>query len=246
MLKRMRRRFGAAAPRVAVRTHIPWPLRGVAVVLLVLVASALAWWIYDAGRQYSGVGGSSAGPEVQLVAQAEQRLQKENEQLTARAAAAESQLQMEHAARDDLAKQVKALVEENARLKEDLAFFQHLVPGSGKNGELQVYRFKVERDTLPGEFRYGLLLVHAGQRGKEFQGSLQLVVNLNHNGIRKVVVLPEDQKKYPRGQNLNFRYYQRVEGRFQVASDAVVESLQVRIFSYGASEAAVTQTAKVS
>jgi uncharacterized protein DUF6776 len=246
MLRRVRRWFGAAAPRVAVRTHIPWPLRGMAVVLLAGVASALAWWIYDAGRQYTGAGGSSPGLEAQQAAEGERRLQRDNEQLIARAAAAESQLQMEHAARDDLAKQVKALAEENARLKEDLAFFQNLVPGSGKNGELQVYRFKVERDSLPGEYRYGLLLVHAGQRGKEFQGSLQLVVNLNQNGMKKVVVLPEDQKKYPRGQNLNFRYYQRVEGRFQVASDAVVESLQVRIFAYGVSEVAVTQTAKVS
>ncbi len=36
------------------------------------------------------------------------------------------QSQMDHVAREDIGKQVKALETENIRLKEDLAFFQNL------------------------------------------------------------------------------------------------------------------------
>jgi len=140
---------------------------------------------------------------------------------------------------------VKALGEENARLKEDLAVFQNLVAG-GKEGALKVYRFRVERDRAPGEYRYGLLLVQSGQRAKEFHGRLQLVVSVQHNGMRQELTLPDKNDKSPQGQGLSFRHYQRLEGKFKVAPDAVVESLQVRVFANGATEASVSETAKLS
>jgi hypothetical protein len=246
MRNQIRRWFGVGAPRVAIRAHIPWPLRALALVVLGGIGVAFAWWIYDAGRKFAATVGVAPSTEVRRLEVDEHRLQKENEQLAARAGAAESQLQMERAARDELARQVKALAEENSVLKEDLAFFHNLVPKSAKEGGPQVYRFKVERDTLPGEYRYALLLVQTGQRAKEFQGSLQLVVNLNHNGARKVITLPEDQGRFPRGQPVSFKYYQRVDGRFRVAPDILVEGVQARVYANGASEAAATQTAKVS
>jgi hypothetical protein len=246
MLRRLKKRFGATAPQVAVRTHLPWHLRGVAFAVLVCLAVALGWWIYDAGRRFAGFDIAQTGEELSRLGLLSARLGRENEELRARLAAAESQLQIERAAHDDLGKQVKALGDEIVRLKEDLAFFQNLVPSSGKEGGIQVYRFHVERDRLAGEYRYGLLLVQPGQRVKEFQGSLQLVVNLQHNGMQQALTLPEDNKKFPRGQSLSFRYYHRVEGRFRVAPDAVVESLEVRLYPSGGAEALVTETAKVS
>ncbi len=240
------RRFGATAPRLAVRTHIPWPLRVLVLTFVIFCAAALGWWIYDAGRRDSGFEEAAAALELERLSETSERLQKENEELRAASVSAERQLQIERASHDDLARQVKQLGEDNARLKEDLAFFQNLIPAAGKASGVQIYRFKVERDKLPGEYRYGLLLAQSGQRVKEFQGSLQLVINLQHNGMEQVLTLPEDAEKFPRGQSISFRYYQRVEGRFRVDPDAVVESLQVRVYSGTSSEATVTQTAKVS
>lgn len=244
--ERFDRRFGATAPRLAVRTHIPWPLRVLSLGFVTFCAAALGWWIYDAGRQHAGYDESRTAETLERLSEQTVRLQKDNEELRATAVAAERQLQIERASHDDLARQVKQLGEENARLKEDLAFFQNLIPAVGKKSGLQVYRFKVERDKLPGEYRYGLLLVQAGQRAKEFQGSVQLVINLQHNGTEQVLTLPEDAEKYPRGQSLSFRYYQRVEGTFRVPPDAVVESLQVRVYTGTSSEAVVVESVNVS
>lgn len=246
MLRKISKKFGATAPRVAVRPHIPWQLRVVAIALLAVVAVVAGWWVYDAGRRFAGFDMAQSRDELQRLAEVGRRLTKENEDLRARTAAAESQLRIDHASQEDLAKQVKTLGEENARLREDLAVFQNLVSSSGKEGALKVYRFKVERDKAPGEYRYGLLLVQSGQRAREFHGRLQLVVSLQHNGMRQELTLPEKNDKSPQGQGLSFRHYQRLEGKFRVAPDAVVESLQVRVFADGASEASVSETAQLS
>jgi len=246
MLRKISKKFGATAPRVAIRTHIPWQLRVAAFALLAVIAVVAGWWVYDAGRRFAGFDISQSRDELQRLAELGSRLTRENEELLARAAAAEGQLKIDHASHEDLARQVKALGEENARLREDLAVFQNLVSSSGKEGALKVYRFKVERDKAPGEYRYDLLLVQSGQRAKEFRGRLQLVVSLQQNGMRQELTLPETKDKSPQGQGLNFKHYQRLEGKFRVAPDAVVESLQVRVFANGASEASVSETAQLS
>src|SRR3990167_925188 len=53
-LRRLRSRFGISAPRVAIRTHVPWYWRALAVVLLSGASLALAGWIYDAGQRFAG------------------------------------------------------------------------------------------------------------------------------------------------------------------------------------------------
>lgn len=246
MLRRLKKKFGAAAPRVAVRPHVPWHLRGVALAVLVCLAVVAGWWLYDAGRRFAGFDKAETGEEMARLGSLSEHLGRENADLKGKLAAAESQLRIERAAHQDLGQQVKALGDEITRLKEDLAFFQNLIPSTGKEGGIQVHRLKVERDNAPGEYRYGLLLVQPGQRVKEFQGSLQLVVNIQHNGMRQELILPEGSARHPQGQSLSFRYYHRVEGRFRVAPDAVVESVQLRLFQKGGSEALVTETATIS
>jgi hypothetical protein len=44
-LRRLRGRFGISAPRVAIRTHLPWYWRALAIVVLSGVSLALAGWI---------------------------------------------------------------------------------------------------------------------------------------------------------------------------------------------------------
>jgi len=78
--------------------------------------------------------------------------------------ASESRLKIEQTAQSQLASQVKVLEDENNRLKEDLAFFENLVPSERRGEKVSIHRFKVERDVLPGEFRYRLLVLQGGAR----------------------------------------------------------------------------------
>ena len=238
--------FGISAPRMAVRAAIPWYWRWAGLLTLALAILLLVRVTYDFGRKFAGFDQGEANQEVQRLAESNAKMQHELAQLRGQLAQGERQLQMQEATYLDLVKQMKTLTAENAALKEDLAFFQTLMPSGGKEGGVAINRFLVQNDAQPGGYRYRLLLTQTGQRRKDFQGNLKFVVNLQQNDRKVVMTLPVEDDKDGRGFKLNFRFYQRVEGAFRVAPDTVVESMQVRVFENGSKEPKLTRIANVS
>ncbi len=229
-LKSIVRRFGIDAPRLAVRPHMPWYWRWSGVVAGGVLVAGVAWLTYDFGLEYAGF---RQGEATRLRAQLDETVHQQQLELAAlhaKAATAERQLQIERATFGDLARQVKSLAQENATLKEDLAFFQSLTAATGKEGAVSVNRFRLMPEAVPGEYRYQLLLVQTGERAKEFNGRLQFVLNLQQDGRRVVLMLPPDPKEAAREYQVSFKLFQRVEGMFKIAPDAAVKSLQVRVF----------------
>ena len=172
--------------------------------------------------------------------------QNEIAELRSRVTNAERQMQIERATYGDLEKQVKSFANENATLKEDLAFFQSLMPASGRNDAVTINRFRLQQDTLPGEYRYRLLLVQTGQRLKEFQGSLQFILNIEQGDRKAVLTLPLEQDRSAKEYQLNFKFFQRIEGTFKIAPDAVVKGMQVRVFENGSNAPKLTQSVNIS
>jgi len=238
--------FGISAPRMAVRAAVPWYWRWLGLIALSLAILLLSRAAYDFGKKFAGFDQSQADDEVQRLGQSNAQLQQETTRLRAQLMQAERQLQIERATYTDLVKQVKALTDENATVKEDLAFFQTLMPSSGRDGGVAVNRFQVQNDALPDEYRYRLFLTQTGQRKQDFQGSLQFVVNLQQDSKKLVLTLPAENDKEARGFKLNFRFYQRVDGTFRVAPGAVVKSMQVRVFENGNPEPKFIQTVNAS
>ncbi|MDO8436985.1 MAG: hypothetical protein Q7S69_02325 [Nitrosomonadaceae bacterium] len=246
IIKSLKRKFGISAPRVAVRPHFPWYLRWlvIAVVAALALALGLSWGIYDAGRKFANFDMNGVTQELDRLSKSNMRLQQDNEALRIGAIGLERRAQMELAVRDDLVKQVKILGNENTQLKEDLAFLQTFMSGSGMAGDgVSIYHFKLGRGQSPGEYRYSLLLVQGGQRTKDFQGSLEFTVNLRQNGGKVAMLLPGEGSS--KTFNVSFKFYQRVEKNFRLQPDAVVESLQVRVFENGVAQAKLTQVANL-
>jgi hypothetical protein len=232
--KTLKRRFGITAQRVAVHTQLPWHWRALIFASSLLALASIAWVIYDVGLNLGGFNTKQAAEEHARMSADIRRLQDENSDLRNQLAAVERQMQIEASAKADLAGQLSSLSDENAFLKEDLALFQTLMNSSGGDPGpgVTINRFRVERDGLPGEYRYQLLVVQSRTRSKEFQGRLQLVVDLLQDGQPQVLVLPGNRDK-PDPYNLSFRFYQRVEGGFQVPEDATVTRVQVRVLENG-------------
>ncbi len=246
-IRQLKRKFGISAPHLAVRPHVPWYVRWAIALPFVLLACGLVWLAYDSGLEFAGFHRGQAEQELTRLREQVADLKVENARLASQAASFERQAQVEQAANQETGKQLKGLNEENARIQEDLAFFQGLSL-SGKHGpELSIHRLKVEHDALPGEYRYRLLLVQSGSdRAKDFQGSLQLLVNIQRNGKKAVMVFPQENTAQDAAYQLNFKYYQRVEHSFQLPPDTLVESIQVRVFERGASEPKIQQNVTLS
>ena len=243
LLKRLRIRFGISAPRMAVRAHLAWYWRWLGLILVASVSLALAAWIYDAGRRFAGFDRGELEQELDRLRDSARKLQDETARLRAIADASESRVKIEQTAQAQLATQAKALEEENTRLKEDLAFFENLLPAGQK---LAIHRFKVERDVLPGEYRYRLLILQGGKRDRAFQGSLQLLVSMQDGNRNVMMIFPPDSEPAGTGYTLNFKHFFRVSANFRVPPSARVRSVQVRVFESGSSQALATQNFNLS
>lgn len=122
ILRRLRGRFGICAPQVAIRTRVPWRLRVFGSVVVIAALLALAVWAFDFGRQIAGL---SRG-EIHSLQVSNAALEEELAKLRAQLVASENDLQIERAAQQSLAETNKTLLEENTRLKEELAVLEHL------------------------------------------------------------------------------------------------------------------------
>ncbi len=223
-----------------VRTHLAWYWRWTGMVLLASISLALAAWIYDAGMRFAGFDRSESEQAVEMLRETVARLEAETAKLQSVSNASESRLKIEQSVQSQLAAQVKVLDEENQRLKEDLAFFENLGPSINK---LSINRFSVRRDVLPGEYRYRMLvLLGGGGRDRQFQGSLQLVINMQNQGRNGMIVLPDPSQPQNPSFRLNFKYFQRVEGTFRVPELAKIRSVQVRVLEQGSNQASATQS----
>jgi len=244
-LSKLRQRFGIAAPKVSVRTHVPWYLRWLGLAAMLVLSLALAAWMWDAGRRFAGFDRSEAEQELTAARGDLAKLREELERMRALANAADSKVAIERTAQQRLAQQIRGLEQENARVREELALFESMLSSDATTAApLSVLRFKVEPDVLPGEFRYRLLLLASGpRRGREFQGRLELAVSLTEDGRGAIITLPGQGESESSAFRLAFKHFQRIDGSFRVSPKARVGSVQLRVYESGSAEPKVTQSA---
>jgi len=243
-IAKLRQRFGIAAPRVSVRTHVPWYLRWLGLGVIFAFSIVLAAWMYDAGRRFAGFDRSEVEQELSNARSELARMREEFERLRAAANAADSKVSIERTTQQKLAQQTRALEQENARLREELAIFESMLSSDvASAAPLSVLRFRVEPDVLPGEFRYHVLLLASGpRRGREFQGRLELAVSLTEAGSSAMITVPGKGEAEPSTFRLAFKHFQRVDGVFRVNPKAKVASVQVRVYETGSAEPKVTRS----
>ena len=243
-LAKLRQRFGIAAPKVSVRTHVPWYLRWLGLAVMLVFSVALAAWMWDAGRRFAGFDRSEVEQDLAAARGETAKLREELERLRALANAADSKVAIERTAQQKLAQQIRGLEQENARVREELALFESMLSSeTAIAAPLSILRFKVEPDVLPGEFRYRLLLLASGpRRGREFQGRLELSVGLTEDGRSAIITVPGQAESEGSAFRLAFKHFQRIDGSFRVSPKARVGSVQVRVYETGAAEPKVTQS----
>lgn len=218
--KLLRRRLSISAPRMIVRSHLPWPLRWAVLALALGFSAALALWAFEFGREIAGLD-HGAKEELALLRAEAAELRTARDQAQSVANTAESLLKAERTTRDSLAQQVKALEAENLALQGDLGFFERLLPAAGGDG--LVVRGLQAEVVGAGQLRFQLLVMQQGKAQNEFKGRYDLTLSGERDGQAWSQTLPGGARA------LQFRQYQRVDGLLEFPAPVVVQGVQVRV-----------------
>ena len=235
-IKGIKRKFGVFAPQVSVRPNVPWYLRWLVIIVLVVFVFLLCWVMFDAGRKVANFDKNGISHESDQLSNLNNRLKGENDKLRAQVAEFKLQVQMDSTIRNNITERINVLEDKNDQLKEELVFLENIVSGKGKaTGNIFIYHFKVEKGQVPGKYGYNLVLLQGGEKINDFQGKLAFTAHLWQDG--KKVKMPISIKDSTKEFNLKFKIYHRVEGSFEVLPDVVVEALEVKVYENGKKKA---------
>jgi hypothetical protein len=233
--KLLRRRLSISAPRMIVRSHLPWPLRWAVLALMFGFSAALALWAFEIGKDIAGLD-RSAHAELKALRQEVAQLRTERERALSIANTAESLLKMEKVVQDKLAQQLKLAEAESLALKGDLGFFERLLPAAGTD-PISVRGLQAHAIGA-GRLRYQLLVMQAGKAPPEFNGRYDLALTGQLDGKPWTLAAAGGLKA------LQLKQYLRVEGVLDHPAQAVVKSVQVRVMD-GRGTVRATQTLKL-
>jgi hypothetical protein len=233
--KLLRRRLSVSAPRMIVRSHLPWPLRWAVAAVVLGFSAAIALWAFEFGKSIAGLDKDAKEELTRLRAEVAE-LKSEHAQARQISDTAESLIKAERAAQEKLAQQLRQLEAEKQALQADLGFFERLLPSTGEG--LQVRGLQAEA-MAPGQLRYQMLVVQNGKVTADFKGRFELSLSGTLDGKPYSLAMPGGPKP------LQLRLYTRVEGVLDHPATAVIKTVQVRVIdSQGAVRA--TQAVKLA
>ena len=221
----LRRRLSISAPRVAVRSHLPWPLRWALAAVMLGFSAALALWAFSVGRDFAGLG-HALEPTREDLGSLQSQLQDarhERDQAMSIAHAADSLLKAEHVTQQRLADQVRELEGQNQQLRDDVGFFERMLPNAGAAG-MAIRGLQLEMQS-GRRLHYQFLVLQAKNDAShgDFEGRVEL--SLSGTLAGKAWAAPPPQA----AQALRVHGYLRVDGSVNLPAGVEDAQLQVRI-----------------
>jgi hypothetical protein len=220
-LKLLKRRLGISAPRMIVRSHLPWPLRWALFALGLGFSAALALWAFEFGKDIAGID-PGAKKELARLRDALASVKEERDQAVSVASSADSLLKTERSAQAALAQQVKQAETEVAKLKADLGFYERLLPPPAGAQVVALRGLQADVEAA-GWLKVQALVMKAGSERGEFSGRFEITVQGTLDGKAWSWV------PAPRGEPLQVKQMLRLEKRLEIPTSAVVKSVQLRM-----------------
>jgi hypothetical protein len=220
--KLLRRRLSVSAPRMIVRSHLPWPLRWAVVAVVLGFSAALALWAFEFGKDIAGLDRDAKEELAQLRSEVS-KLRADSAQAQLIANTADSLLKAERTTQERLAQQVRQLESERQALRADLGFFENLMPVAGDALQVRGLQAKAQ---APGQLRYQLLVMLASKDVPDFDGRYDVVLAGTRDGR------PWSQAMSGGPQPLQFKQYRRVEGVIEHPAEAVIKTVQAKVVDH--------------
>jgi hypothetical protein len=229
--KLLRRRLTISAPQMAVRSTMPWPLKWAGIAIMLGFWAAISMGAFELGKSIAGIE-TGAKEELLRVRADADRLRAERDTAQSQMNGSYSLITAERATQAKLAAQIKALEMENRALRDDLGFFEKLMPASGSQA---VAIRALQAEVVGGvQLRWQILLIHPVKNAAEFRGKLQMSIAGSLDGKPWEMELPGGP------QPLAFRQYRRVEGLVDLPPQAVVKNVSAKVVEGAATRAVQT------
>lgn len=226
--KLLRRRLTISAPRMAVRSAMPWPLRWAGVAIVLGFCGAISLWAFEFGKSIAGLETGAKEELVRLRAEAA-KLREERDKAQSVFNTSASLLTAEKSAQERMASQIKSLQAENRALRDDLGFFEKLIPSSGEGVAIRGLQAEVLAGT---QLKWQVLVIQPVKNAPEFRGRLEMSVSGTLAGRPWMLELPGGG-----AQPLQFRQYRRVEGMIDLPAQAVVKNVSAKVLEGTATRA---------
>jgi len=216
----LRRRLTVSAPSMAVRSALPWPFRWVMLAVVFGFCAAIALWAFEFGKMIAGLDGSSNEQTIRL-SLALEKTQKERDQAQSIANTSQTLLTASGAAQEQLVARNKQLEQDILNLRDDLGFFEKLIPMSGVESiAIRGLQAEIGDDR---RVKWRVLLIQPQKSQAEFKGSLEFRLTGLLGGKPWQMADPE------REVDIRFTQFGRFQGYLDLPAQVVIKTVSVRV-----------------
>ena len=215
-----RRRLTISSPRMSVRSSMPWPLRWVMGAIMLGFSAAIALWAFEFGKGIAGLD-TNAKAELRQLRDEVTVLRTDRDKAQTIANTSGSLLTAEKSAQDKMAIQIRQLELDNRALRDDLGFFEKLLPAGGADGiSIRSLQAELLSDM---QLKWQVLVLQPVKNAPDFNGKLEVTVSGTLAGKPWTANLPGGP------QALQFRQYRRIEGVFDLPPQVVVKTVTAKV-----------------
>lgn len=209
---------------MAVRSAMPWPVRWAFVAVVFGFCAAIALWAFEFGKVIAGLDSDTKAELVSLRAEVA-KLREERDRAQAVANTSDSLLTAEKSTQEHLNARNRQLETEIRALREDLGFFEQLIPAAGTEGiAIRALQADVLGDVqLAAQLKWQVLVIQPSKNAPEFNGKLELTLTGTLNGKAWMMNLPEGSRP------LQLRQYRRLEGVVDLPPGAMVKTVSAKV-----------------
>lgn len=212
---------------MSVRSALPWPFRWIGVAVVLGFCGAIGLWAFEFGKEIAGIDDGRIEYLARLerdVSDFKQQLagmKEERDQALAQANTSTTMLTAEKTAQERLTALNKQLEADNQHLRDDLGFFEKLIPTVGAEG-LAIRGLQAEVQD-GRQVKWQVLVIQPVKNAPEFTGRLELSFTGLQAGRPWSATLPEGP------QAIKLRQYARAEGVFDLPPQTLLKGVSVKV-----------------
>lgn len=204
---------------MSVRSALPWPLRWLGAAVMLGLCGALALWAFEFGKDIAGLD-RNAREELERLRAEVVTLRADIAALSSEDHTAQSRLTTERSLQEQLRMQIRQLEADNQALRNDLGFFERLIPAGGD--ALAIRGLQAERLSAT-QWRWQVLMIQAARNAPDFKGALEISFTGTLAGK------PWSAKHAPAPQPVLVKGYLRQEGVVDLPAQAVVKTVTAKL-----------------